>query len=323
MGIDLITPWSWGYWCYDNPYCYGPVVVDNTTIDYSQPLVLASPGAAPAADADGAWQTSSSTTPEDAATGLMEIARSDFLQANYTAALADCNQSITRLPNSSAAHEFRGLALFALGRYQEAAGPVYAVLSVGPGWDWPTLIGFYPNVDVYTGQLRALEQYLDSNPHAVEARFLLAYHYMTCGHTDAAVRALKSVVEQNPRDRLSAQLLSAMTPTAATPAPKSATAAPAKPVDAVLLAGQWKAARPDGTTIELSLTQDGRYTWKYVQKNRPQQFSGTYTLAGNVLILKENESPMMVGQVTLLAGNQFNFKLPGDNPRDPGLTFGK
>jgi hypothetical protein len=33
------------------------------------------------------------------------------------------------------------------------------VLSVGPGWDWTTLIGLYPSIDVYTTQLRALEDF--------------------------------------------------------------------------------------------------------------------------------------------------------------------
>jgi hypothetical protein len=31
----------------------------------------------------------------------------------------------------------------------------------------------------------------------------------------------------------------------------------------------------------------------------------------------------MIGQVSMLANDRFNFKLPGDNPNDPGLTFGK
>ncbi len=46
-------------------------------------------------------------------------------------------------------------------------------------------------------------------------------------------------------------------------------------------------------------------------------------MADNLLILKEGNSPAMVGQVTLLPDNRFNFKLAGDNPSDPGLTFGK
>jgi len=30
---------------------------------------------------------------------------------------------------------------------------------------------------------------------------------------------------------------------------------------------------------------------------------------------------MMAGQVALIGKGGFNFKLPGDNPSDPGLTF--
>jgi hypothetical protein len=32
--------------------------------------------------------------------------------------------------------EFRALAHFAQGRHKQAAAPLYAVLSVRPGWDW-------------------------------------------------------------------------------------------------------------------------------------------------------------------------------------------
>ena len=49
------------------------------------------------------------------------------------------------------------LVLFALQRYDEASVALYAVLSIGPGWDWPTLVGLYPDVETYTAQLRALE----------------------------------------------------------------------------------------------------------------------------------------------------------------------
>ena len=68
---------------------------------------------------------------------------------------------------------------------------------------------------------------------------------------------------------------------------------------------------------------DGKFTWKLAQKDKPQEFSGDYTVADNLLILKQNNNPVMVGQVTQLAGNRFNFKLAGDNPNDPGLTFSK
>ena len=87
--------------------------------------------------------------------------------------------------------------------------------------------------------------------------------------------------------------------------------------------GDWKATRADGANIALSLTKDGQYTWKYGQAGKEQQFDGPYTVADNLLILKKGETPVMIGQVSLLPNDQFNFKLPGGNPSDPGLTFGK
>ncbi len=326
-GVAAATPWAWGYWPQCNPYCPAPIVVGDTTVDYSQPIVLAAPPVTvvqSASQSAGAPAGAGQPTPTDQAMALLDAARAAFTSGDYGGALAKCDQAVARLPNSAAAHEFRGLALFALQRYKEAAGPVYAVLSVGPGWDWATLSSFYPSPDVYAGQLRALEQYVASNPNVAEARFLLAYHYMIGGHNDAAAEQFKAAVQLNPQDQLSAQLRTRMAPTAVgqPPAPSPA-AAPAKPVDASAVAGVWTSTRADGTTITLSLSPDAKYTWKFAQKDKPQEFSGDYAVADNLLILKEGNNPMMVGQVTLLSGNRFNFKLAGDNPNDPGLTFGK
>src|SRR5208283_349052 len=137
-------------------------------------------------------------------------ARTAFMQGDYKTALAQVDQAIALVPNDTVLHEFRGQVLFALGRYKEAAAADYAVLSAGPGWDWTTLSSLYPSVDVYTEQLRALEQYAKSNPAASEAKFLLAENYLTCGYTDAATAQLKEVVQLNPKDQLSAQLLNSI-----------------------------------------------------------------------------------------------------------------
>ena len=303
------------------------MAVGDTTIDYSQPIVLASPSVTvvqSAPQSAGAAAGGNQATPTDLAMERLDAARAAFVLGDYAGALTKCDQAVARLPNNAAAHEFRGLALFALQRYKEAAGPVYAVLSLGPGWDWATLSGFYPRADVYSGQLRALEQYAASNPNVAEARFLLAYHYMTGGHNDAAAEQFKAAAQLNPQDHLSAQLASAMTPAAAGQPPgASAAAAAAKPIDASALAGVWTCTRTDGTTITLSLAPDAKYTWKFARRDRPQEFSGGYAVAENLLILTQGNSPAMIGQVTLLADNRFNFKLAGNNPNDPGLTFGK
>ena len=280
------------------------------TFDYSQPIVTA---AVPEAAQDA---QPSETEPDP-----LDAARDAFGQGDYAAALVQCDKAVARQPNDTVPHEFRALVLFALQRYKEAAGAVYAVLSVGPGWDWTTLSSFYPDIDIYTDQLRALEQYVNAKPNEAEVRFLLAYHYMTDGHADAAVQQLKAVVELNPKDRLSAQLLSTLTTKAAVAQP--APSVPAKPVQADALVGVWTAKRPDGAVITLNLTKDSKYTWKFAQKGKPQEFSGDYTVADGLLILKTGGNPVMIGQVTLLPGGGFNFKLPGNNPNDPGLTFGK
>jgi tetratricopeptide (TPR) repeat protein len=262
-------------------------------------------------------------TAEGQAMPLLNAARSAFMQGDYKTALAQVDQAIVLVPNDTVLHELRGLVLFALGRYKEAAAVDYAVLSAGPGWDWTTLSSLYPNVEVYTAQLRALEQYTKSHPTASEARFLLADHYLTCGHTDAAAAQLKEVVQLNPKDRLSAQLLSSIsttnTPQVAAP---SQTAAPGKVADASSLVGNWTATRPDSATITLALAGDGKFTWALAHKGKPEQFSGTYSVADNCLLLKQGDNTiMMVGQIASLTKDRFNFKMPGDNPSDPGLTF--
>jgi tetratricopeptide (TPR) repeat protein len=312
------APWSWGYWPYYNPYCVPTVVVEGTTIDYSQPIIVQ-----PAATAD----SSQPAQTDDQGTQLLNAARDAFMQGQYQTALTQVNQAIAKQPNAPVAHELRGLVLFALKQYKPAAATIYAVLSVGPGWDWTTMSSLYPSVDTYTEQLRSLEQYCRQNPTSTEARFLLAYHYITCGHTDAAVKTLQDVVQLNPKDKLAAQLLRGLSggEAAAQPAPAASTApaAPVKPVEASALVGTWKASRDDGSSFTLDLGADGKYRWQFQQNGKSQEFSGPYSVADGLLILKQGNSPTMVGQVTPIGATQFNFKLAGDNPNDPGLTFSK
>src|SRR5262249_21486404 len=135
-------------------------------------------------------------------------ARAAFQQGDYPKALELTDAALRQQPNDPALHEFRALALFALGRYDEVAAALYAVLSVGPGWDWTTLISLYGAPDAYTQQLRALEQYCDKNPQSAAGRFVLAYHYLTEGHSDAALSQLKSVAGLLPNDQLATQLIS-------------------------------------------------------------------------------------------------------------------
>ena len=238
-------------------------------------------------------------------------------------ALDSINKAIQKSPTDAVLHEFRALCQFALGQYKPAAATLYAVLSAGPGWDWTTLISLYPGVEVYTAQLRALEKYTRENPKSLEGHFALAYQYLTSGSKDAAAGQYKKVLELNPNDTLSRQLLKSLTGSTGEPPKAGATAAPANPIHAGDLVGNWKASRPGGSEIALNIAKDNKYTWKYTVGGKTQVFSGAYTLADNVLILKENDQPMMVGEVRLPATNQMNFMVAGGDPSDPGLSFSR
>ena len=90
----------------------------------------------------------------DPAVAQFDAAREAFQAGDYAGALQQTDAALKVLPNDATLHEFRAVVLFAVGQYDQAAGPLYAVLSVGPGWDWTTMIGLYPSADVYTRQLR-------------------------------------------------------------------------------------------------------------------------------------------------------------------------
>ena len=157
--------YNWGYASYANPYyaetaVAQPIVIEQTvaggepqtvtvpayTYDYSQPI-----------------DTQSAPPPEEVASPAVakfDSARAAFGTGDYAGALKLTDEALKVLPNDATLHEFRALVLFAVGKYDLAAGPLYAVLSVGPGWDWTTMAGLYPNIDVYTSQLRKLEAFV-------------------------------------------------------------------------------------------------------------------------------------------------------------------
>jgi Tetratricopeptide repeat len=343
---------NWGYSSFSNPYYAPTTVVQPATVvaqpvvyDYSRPLDLTSqPPAQPVIDQ---------------AVASLDSARTTFQSGDYAQALNLADQAIQQTPNDPMLHEFRAMCLFALGRYDEAAVPMYTVLSTGPGWDWTTLSGLYPNIDIYTQQLRALEAYCTANLQAAAARFLLAALYTTQGSNDAAAAILKQVVALQPRDHLSAQLLAALTATppadqaqassspaeaqaapteaAAPPAnqppaptgaenaaatPAEGPALPTSPVPAKLV-GAWTASPANNVTIVLSLSQDKGFTWKVTDRGQSRQFQGEATFDNDVLALTPPDQPPMVGTVSWRDDAHFQFKAIGAPPNDPGLTFGK
>ena len=212
---------------YSNPYYLAPPQQLVPVFDYSQPIPVPAPVAIDQGDSDAPAVVDQSPPPQPldsqapppeapdgasdesaaAAAKLLDDARQAFAANDYPRAQQLVDQAIQQQPKDTTPHEFRALTLFAQGKYAEAAATIYAVLAVGPGWDWDTLKALYPNTMTYTNQLRALEQYTKANPKDAAARFLLAYQYLVTDSRDAAVRTLQSVVALQPNDQLAKYLL--------------------------------------------------------------------------------------------------------------------
>jgi tetratricopeptide (TPR) repeat protein len=196
-------------------------------------------------------------------------ARAAYKAGDYGQALQLDQQALAQTPNDTTMHEFLGLAYFAQGKYEQAAASLYAVLSVRPGWDWTTLSGMYPDVDTYTGQLRALEGYVRSNPASAHARFVLAYQYLAQGHDPQAITQLKEVVKLQPGDTISAQIIAAFQPSGGTTPPPAEPAKPAAPGVEGKLAGTWAASPASGAKIALAVQDGGAFTWSASSPGKP------------------------------------------------------
>jgi tetratricopeptide (TPR) repeat protein len=320
--------YDWGYLPYYNPYYVQSYVFGPTVIDYEQPVQVVDYGE----QAEGA--NSPPVSPE--ATQHADAARQAFYDQNYHLARQEIDRALALMPGDPALHELRALILFAMGEYRAAAAAIHSLLAVGPGWDWTTMIGLYQNADIYTKQLRALEIFRRDHPTDAAARFLLAYHYLTMGHTAAAATELRAVVQLVPQDRVAAQLLSMITssptqggqpgqpnmspppgPEEPNPTAESTGAA----VDPASLIGTWTARREDGSVIQLTLTPDSKFTWRFSQGDKSRAFSGTSTVANNLLVLQQANGESMVGRIVPSGGRGFRFFLVGGPPDDPGLTF--
>ena len=311
-----------GYTTYSNPY----YVSSSDYYDYSQPIqvVMASPLDDASAPAPGAVTIAAPAPPPEVQASLthLDAAQEAFAAGDYVKAGAELDVAIKDQPSDAALHEFRALVYFATGDYAKAAGALYAVLAVGPGWDWTTMSSLYPSVDAYSAQLRTLESFVKKNSKDAAAHFVLAYHYITATHNEAAIAQLQQVEKLMPSDRLASELIvglggesaskSVAPPAAgiASPVGDPASETPPPDIDAAKIVGKRTAKRDDGSTFTLDLTRDNKFTWTFTQGGKKQSFGGTYQVNGAVLVLERDDKASMPGLVTM-DGAGFNFKIFG------------
>jgi tetratricopeptide (TPR) repeat protein len=228
--------------------------------------------------------------------------------------------AVAQMPRDAVLHEFRALVLFALQRYPESAAAIHPVLDVGPGWDWKTLVSLYPSVDVYTSQLRALESARDKNPKAADLRFLLGYHYVTCGYSEEAVGEFRKTLELQPRDPVATALVATLSPRDVPPAQAPAGEAP-KAVASDSLVASWTAAGKGTAKYSMNLRKDGSFTWAFSRGARKQEVKGVYTVEGNVMAMEPDTGGVLLAELTGKEPDTLHFKMIGGASDDPGLEF--
>lgn len=314
-GINAVN-WAFGVSDYSNPYCDGPVTVDGTDVaSYTEPVV-----GDPNASAD--QSASSDDGAADPLTATFDQARAAFHDQRFDEAMQLADQALAQAPRDAAVNEFRALCLFAVGRYREAAAAVHAVLAAGPGWDWTTLISLYDNQDTYEQQLRKLEADAKADPASADKKFLLAYHYLTGGHKDAAVSMWKKVIELQPDDQLSADLVKMYSPVdpdaaAAEKAVPPDFDKPAYPMDQ--LYGTWNASSDQGQ-FTLSLGKDDAFVWTFARNGKPQEMKGAYIVRGTSLVMQPDSGGTMLSNITLNDDGSLDFAPIEDKTK---LTFTK
>jgi tetratricopeptide (TPR) repeat protein len=323
-GINRLS-YAFGMGGYANPYCDDGG--GGGGYDYSEPVAQYQPAAEtqPAATTE-TGATATALPPGVSAEGmaLFDQSRAAFATGDYKQALDLCNQALKTMPNDAVLHEFRSLVLFALKNYRESAAAAYAVLSAGPGWDWTTLSGLYGNVADYTTQLRQLESFARENPKSSDAHFLLAYHYLTTGHPDAAQKQLREVDKLTPNDRLVRQLLGVSS--AADEKPAIPTPKPPLEGDQLLkaeqLVGVWTAAGSGGSKFQLTLDKESSFSWKFTSGSKSDEIKGVFAVEQNNLALEVDDGSVLLADIAL-TGNQLRFKVVGSESSDQGLKFSR
>jgi tetratricopeptide (TPR) repeat protein len=336
------TGWGLGAWSssvwntanFINPYYVTPAVNVTASVpyDYSQPVVvnnyITSDSTSNGADAYASNSTAPRVAPQaEESFSDFDVGLDSFKNGDYAAALASFDAALRKNGGDPVVHEVRALTLFALGNYNEAAVALNSLLASAPGMDWTTLSSMYSDTDVYTGQLRKLEAYCKANPKNPASAFVLAYHYLVTGSKDSAVRALRVVVENQPKDVVAKRMLAALDPKPPQSDPASTPAAPApseelaKPQPEINLVGKWKAVNGP-STVEVAITDESAFTWNVMEGGKKvAELSGDFATNGDAVVFDTKEQGSLGGTVKVLSSDEWVMVPPGATKEEAGIRF--
>jgi len=222
----IVVPFQpfFGYYPYCNSFYYGaygcpppytpfaPVYVPVPVPSYSDenPYPVDNSVSLPADNGD---YTPPSDTTDPAAASSESLDRQGeyaFHARDYMAANRAWQHAIVDDPSNGALAMKLALAMFAVGKYREAAGTTQQVLMLLPQEKWGQAASdykkLYANPKDYLDQLKSLAKAAADKPNDPALRFLLGFHYGYSGRVADAVGELNKLVQLEPKDQLGRKL---------------------------------------------------------------------------------------------------------------------
>lgn len=142
---------------------------------------------------------------------LIDYGSSFFKNADYQTAARLFKRAIDLDQKLPVVHIAYGDSLFALGRFDEATQAILTGLEIYPKYAENPINRreFYNNPSEFDRQLRNLENYVNTHPSNLNARFLLGYNYFFTQAYEKAEEQLKAVLSSESLHS-SAQYLSGL-----------------------------------------------------------------------------------------------------------------
>jgi len=136
-----------------------------------------------------------------------------FRNGDYDGAVRNWQHAIVDDPQNATLALMIGQALFAQGKYEEAAGAVQAALQNMPPEQWNVVVAnageLYGLPAVYADQVKTLEAAAAQTP-SPDKHFLLGYHHGFLGDPARAVQDLDAGLALAPQDAVMRQLRDTM-----------------------------------------------------------------------------------------------------------------
>ena len=129
-----------------------------------------------------------------------------FKAGDYNGAVYEWKHAVIDDPKNPVLMMMFGQALFATGKFEEAAGATQMAMHALPKEKWGVVVGnykdLYGNTQDYTTQLRALEKSVGEKPDNPALRFLAGFHYAYLGHPQHAIDQLDKGLKIAPKDEM-------------------------------------------------------------------------------------------------------------------------